>query len=174
MTVKTANPSWSETVLNHSQYHHPTPYEYLAHLEEESMISGPLTRAIDALGDYGVQADIIRLRQAASHRRELLEWEKRIELMERAVMKERQAWALRWMITQGKLSGAQTCLIAANARTHLDQLIMRDPDEGEVAWHHCNTQRPLQLRGGALTDDEDSEDSVGELAGRQVIICKYC
>jgi hypothetical protein len=39
--------------------------EYFAFLTETNMMDGALARAIDGLGDYGVWADIIRLRKAA-------------------------------------------------------------------------------------------------------------
>jgi hypothetical protein len=148
--------------------------QYLAFLEERQMIAGPLTRAIDALGDYGVQADIIRLRRAAAHHRESIEWQKRIEIREREVIEERQAWTLRKLTNEEKLRRARLRLNAANARPRLEQLITRDPDEGEIMWQHRQAHRPFRLRGGAASDKEIAEEAPGELNGRRVFVCCYC
>jgi hypothetical protein len=138
------------------------------------MIAGPLTRAIDALGDYGVQADIVRIRDAAARHRESLAWLGRIEMQEKRIAEERQTWALKELVNREKLRRARTRLIAANARPRLEQLMRRDPDEGEVMWQHRQAHRPFRLRGGAASDEEVAEGAPGELDGRRVIVCCYC
>jgi hypothetical protein len=68
--------------------------EHFKLLTEERMIGGPLERAIKDLGDYGVKADIIRLRNLESDRHKLTLRLQEVQALEAYTQKRRAEFGL--------------------------------------------------------------------------------
>ena len=68
--------------------------EYFKMLTEERMIGGPLERAIEDLGDYGVKADIMRLRNLESDRRKLALRLQEVQALEAYTQKRRAEFGM--------------------------------------------------------------------------------
>jgi hypothetical protein len=68
--------------------------EHFKILTEERMIGGPLERAIEDLGDYGVKADIMRLRNLESDRRKLALRLQEVQALEAYTQKQRAEFGM--------------------------------------------------------------------------------
>ena len=67
---------------------------YFQLLTEERMIGGPLERAIEDLGDYGVKADIMRLRNLESDQRKLALRLQEVQALEAYTQKRRAEFGM--------------------------------------------------------------------------------
>jgi hypothetical protein len=67
---------------------------YFQLLTEERMISGPLERAIEDLGDYGVKADIMHLRNLESDRCKLALCLQEVQALEAYTQKRRAEFGI--------------------------------------------------------------------------------
>jgi hypothetical protein len=117
----------------------PTDYrddDYFKMLTEERMISGPLERAIEDLGDYGVKADIMRLHNLESDRRKLALRLQEVQALEAYTQKRRAEFRMYQLAHIGRTKAVQQCLVRANARERLLQLVDEDSERGELAWQH--------------------------------------
>jgi hypothetical protein len=68
--------------------------EYFKLLAEERMIGGPLERAIEDLGDYGVKADVMRLRNLESDRCKLALRLQEVQALEAYAQKRRAEFGM--------------------------------------------------------------------------------
>jgi hypothetical protein len=103
-------------------------------LTEERMIGGPMERAIEDLGDYGVKADIICLRNLEADKRKLAFCLKEIQALEAHVQKRRAEFGIHQLTHVGRTKAVRQRLIRANARERLLGLVDEDNERGELAW----------------------------------------
>jgi hypothetical protein len=89
---------------------------YFTLLTEERMIGGPMERAIEDLGDYGVKADIIHLRNLEADKRKLAFCLKEIQALEAHVQKRRAEFGIHQLAHVGRTKAVRQRLIRANAR----------------------------------------------------------
>jgi hypothetical protein len=90
--------------------------EYFKMLAEERMIGGPLERAIEDLGDYGVKADIICLRNLELDRRKLAHRLQEVQALEAYTQKRRAEFGMYQLAHIGRTKAVCQCLIRANTR----------------------------------------------------------
>jgi hypothetical protein len=161
-------------------------------LTEERMIGGPMERAIEDLGDYGVKADIICLRNLEADKRKLALCLKEIQALEAYAQKRRDEFGIYQLAHVGRTKAVRQRLIRANARDRLLGLVEEDNKRGELAWRHRRDRRNIvpymtnivtrpgsRLRGGAgsrvswnsenATDDALAQDEFEERKR-----CSYC
>jgi hypothetical protein len=110
--------------------------EHFKMLAKERMIGGPLERAIEDLGDYGVKADIMRLRNLESDRCKLALHLQEVQALEAYTQKRRAEFGMYQLAHIGRTKAVHQRLIRANAREHLLQLVDEDSERGELAWRH--------------------------------------
>jgi hypothetical protein len=152
------------------------------------MISGPLERAIEDLGDYGVKADIMHLRNLESDRCKLALRLQEVQALEAYTQKRRAEFGMYQLAHIGRTKAVCQRLIRANARERLLQLVDEDSERGELAWRHRTHHRQtcpyhehgtLCLRGGAWSAVSWNSDNVQDNALTQDKFeercrCSYC
>ena len=129
-------------------------------LTEERMIGGPLERAIEDLGDYGVKADIMRLRNLESDRRKLALRLQEVQALEAYTQKRRAEFGMYQLAHIGRTKAVRQRLIRANARERLLQLVDEDSERGELAWRHRTHHRQARPyhEHGTLTPEGRSTE----------------
>jgi hypothetical protein len=165
---------------------------YFTLLAEERMIGGPMERAIEDLGDYGVKADIIRLRNLEADKRKLAFCLKEIQALEAHVQKRRAEFGIHQLAHVGQTKAVRQRLIQANARERLLELVDEDHERGELAWQHRRDRRgnvqystnrstrpDSRLRGGASSRISwNSENATDNALAREEFEerkrCSYC
>jgi hypothetical protein len=110
--------------------------DYFQLLTEERMIGRPLERAIEDLGDYGVKADIMCLRNLESDRRKLALRLQEVQALEAYTQKRRAEFGMYQLAHVGHTKAVRQRLVRANAREHLLELVDEDDKRGELAWRH--------------------------------------
>jgi hypothetical protein len=80
-------------------------------LTEERMIRGPMERAIENLGDYGVKADIIRLRNLEADKHKLAFCLKEIQALEAYTQKRRAEFGIHQLAHVGRTKAVRQRLI---------------------------------------------------------------
>jgi hypothetical protein len=162
--------------------------EYFKMLTEERMIGGPLERAIEDLGDYGVKADIMHLHNLESDRRKLALRLQEVQALEAYTQKRRAEFGMYQLAHMGLTKAVRQCLVRANAQEHLLQLVDEDSKRGELAWRHRSHRRrenpylehgTLRLRGGARSaiswNSENAQDNVlAQDEYKERRRCSYC
>jgi hypothetical protein len=108
--------------------------DYFALLTEESMISGPLERAIEDLEDYRVKADVMCLCNLESDRCKLALHLQEVQALEAYTQKRRAEFGMYQLAHIRRTKAVQQRLIRANARERLLQLVDKDSERGELAW----------------------------------------
>ena len=115
--------------------------DYFKMLTEERMIGGPLERAIEDLGDYGVKADIMAFatwsRTDASSPSAYKKYRPSRPTPRRD---EQNSGCTNWP-TSGAPRQYDNASIRANARERLLQLVDEDSERGELAWRHRTHRR---------------------------------
>jgi transposase InsO family protein len=85
--------------------------EYFKMLAEERMIGGPLERAIEDLGDYGVKADIMRLHNLESDRCKLALRLQEVQALEAYTQKRRAEFGMYQLAHVGRTKAVRRCLV---------------------------------------------------------------
>jgi hypothetical protein len=157
-------------------------------MTEERMIGGPLERAIEDLGDYGVKADIMHLRNLESDRRKLALCLQEVQALEAYTQKRRAEFGIYQLAHIRHTKAVCQRLIQANAWERLLQLVDEDSERGELAWRHRTHNRQarpyhehgtLCLRGGARsaiswTSDNAQDDALVQDEYEERCRCSYC
>jgi hypothetical protein len=157
-------------------------------LTEERMIGRHLERAIKDLGDYGVKADTMCLRNLESDRCKLALRLQEVQALEAHTQKRRAEFGMYQLAHVGHTKGVQKRLIWANARERLLQLIDEDSERGELAWRHRTHHRQacpyhehgtLRLRGGVRSavswnSDNAQDDALAQDEYEERCHCSYC
>jgi hypothetical protein len=152
------------------------------------MIGGPLERAIEDLGDYGVKADIMRLRNLEADRCKLALCLQEVQALEAYTQKRRAEFGMYQLAHIGRTKGVRQRLIRANARERLLQLVDEDSERGELAWRHRTHHRQarpyhehgtLRLRGGARsaiswTSKNAQDNALAQDEYEECRRCSYC
>jgi hypothetical protein len=145
--------------------------EDLAFLAETHMMNSALNRALEGLGDYGVYADMIRLRNGRRRANELDCQNSHVEALEVFARQQQLHYEhQRWEHAECQKEVREQ-LIRANSHGHLRALIREDP---KLSKRKCEPGQmgPLHLRGGAPSPT--SSEPAG-LAGRHHChTCRYC
>jgi hypothetical protein len=145
--------------------------EDLAFLAETHMMNSALNRALEGLGDYGVYADVIRLRAGRRRTNELDRQNTYIEGLELFARQQRLRYEhQRWEHAE-RQKEVRTRLIRANASGRLRALIREDPELGERKREHEQV-KPYRLRGGAPSPT--GTESPGLAGRRRRHTCRYC
>jgi hypothetical protein len=110
--------------------------KYFKLLAEERMIGRPLERVVEDLGDYGVKADVMRLCNLEADRHKLALRLQEVQALEAYMQKRRAEFGMYQLAHIGRTKAVRQCLIQANAREHLLQLVDEDNERGELAWQH--------------------------------------
>jgi hypothetical protein len=110
-------------------------------LMEERMIGGPMERAIEDLGDYGVKADIICLRNLEADKCKLALCLQEVQALEAYVQKRRAEFSIHQLAHVSRTKAVRQRLIRANARERLLGLVEEDEERGELAWRHRRIRR---------------------------------
>ena len=161
-------------------------HRYFEMFEEQSMICGPVNRALEDLGDYGVLGDVIRYRGQTAQRRRLAHICIEVEALEDYVQQRRANLALQMSTYQSHEVAICHRLIAANAHKRVNRLLTEDQETGELAWRHRRAIRhdysgahTFRLQGGhasSVSSGSSQSDSSGSIAplttGRAT--CIYC
>jgi hypothetical protein len=161
---------------------------YFQLLIKERMIGGPLERAIEDLGDYGVKADIICLRNLESDRHKLALCLQEVQALEAYTQKRRAEFGMYQLAHIGRTKAVRQCLVRANARERLLELVDEDDKRGELAWQHRTNRRrespyhetgTLQLRGGAQStiswnSENTQDDALAQEEYEECCCCSYC
>jgi hypothetical protein len=159
-------------------------------LAEERMMGGPMERAIEDLGDYGVKADIIRLRNLEADKRKLAFCLKEIQALEAYAQKRRAEFGIHQLAHVGRTKAVHQRLIRANARGRLLELVDEDHERGELARRHrrdrhdvvpySRTTRPdSRLRGGtgsriSWNSENATDDALARDEFEERKRCSYC
>jgi hypothetical protein len=157
-------------------------------LTEERMIGRPLERVIEDLGDYGVKADIMHLRNLESDRCKLALHLQEVQALEAYTQKRRAEFGIYQLAHIGHTKAVRQRLIRANARECLLQLVDKDSERGELAWQHRTNRRreapyhetrTLCLRGGAQSaiswNSENAQDNaLAQDEYEEHCHCSYC
>jgi hypothetical protein len=114
---------------------------YFQLLTEERMIGGPLERAIEDLGNYGVKADIMHLRNLESDRQKLALCLQEVQALEAYTQKRQAEFGMYQLAHTGCTKAVRQRLVRANAREQLLQLVDEDDERGELAWRHQTVRR---------------------------------
>jgi hypothetical protein len=85
--------------------------DYFKMLTEERMIGGPLERAIEDLGDYGVKADIMCLCNLEADRRKLALRLQEVQALEAYTQKRRAEFGMYQLMHIGRTKGVRQRLI---------------------------------------------------------------
>jgi hypothetical protein len=161
-------------------------------MAEERMIGGPMKRAIEDLGDYGVKADIIRLRNLEADKRKLALCLREVQALEAYAQKRRAEFGIYQLAHVGRTKAVRQRLIRANARDRLLGLIEEDDEKGELAWRHRRIRRnsapyrtnivtrpDSRLRGGAgsrvsWNSENATDDALAQEEFEECKRCSYC
>jgi hypothetical protein len=157
-------------------------------LAEEKMIGGPLERAIEDLGDYGVKADIMHLQNLESDRRKLALHLQEVQALEAYAQKRQAEFGMYQLAHIGHTKAVRQHLIQANARERLLQLVDEDSKRGELAWRHRTHRRQealyhehgtIRLRGGARSaiswnSENAQNDELAQDEYEERRHCSYC
>ena len=191
-TMGVGRPIYAESLeAAPASWAHPADYrddDHFKLLTEERMIGRPLERAIEDLGDYGVKADIMRLRNLESDRRKLALRLQEVQALEAYTQKRRAEFGIYQLAHVGRTKAVCQRLIRANARERLLQLVDEDSERGELAWRHRTHHRQarpyhehgtLRLRGGARstiswTSDNAQDDALAQEEYEERCRCSYC
>ena len=131
-------------------------------LTEERMIGGPLERAIEDLGDYGVKADIMRLRNLESDRRKLALRLQEVQALEAYTQKRRAEFGMYQLAHVGRTKAVRQRLYERTPGNASCSWWMRISERGELAWRHRTHHRqdaPLP-RAGTLRSERRSTEQV--------------
>jgi hypothetical protein len=165
-TMGAGRPMYAETLeAAPASWAAPADYRddrYFMLLMEERMIGGPMERAIEDLGDYGVKADIIRLRNLEADKRKLALCLSEVQALEAYTQKRRAEFGIDQLAHVSRTKAVLQRLVRANARERLLELVDEDHERGELAWRHRRDRRSIapyntniatrpdsRLRGGA-------------------------
>jgi hypothetical protein len=195
-TMGAGRPVYAETLeAAPASWAAPADYRddrYFTLLTEERMIGGPMERAIEDLGDYGVKADIIRLRNLEADTRKLAFCLKEIQTLEAHVQKRRAKFGIHQLAHVGRTKAVRQRLIRANARERLLELVDEDHERGELAWRHRRDRRSIapyntnmatrpdsRLRGGAgsrvsWNSENATDDALAREEFEERKRCSYC
>jgi hypothetical protein len=110
--------------------------DYFKLLTKERMIGRPLERAMEDLGDYGVKADIMCLRNLESDRCKLALRLQEVQALEAYTQKRRAEFRMYQLAHIRRTKVVRQRLIQANTRECLLQLVDEDSKRGELAWQH--------------------------------------
>jgi hypothetical protein len=157
-------------------------------LTEERMIGRPLERAIEDLGDYRVKANIMRLRNLESDQHKLALRLQEVQALEAYTQKRRAEFGMYQLAHVERTKAVRQCLIRANARERLLQLVDEDSERGELAWRHrthrrqenpYSEHRTLCLRGGARSaiswnSENTQDDALAQDEYKECRHCSYC
>jgi hypothetical protein len=117
-TMGSGRPIYAETLeAAPASWAAPTDYRDDRHfslLAEERMIGGPMERAIEDLGDYGVKADIIRLRNLEADKRKLALCLHEVQALEAYAQKRRAEFGIYQLTHVGRTKAVCQRLIQAN------------------------------------------------------------
>jgi hypothetical protein len=169
----------------------PADYQDDGHfllLTKERMISGPLKRAIEDLGDYRVKADIMHLRSLEADRCKLALRLQEVQALEAYTQKRRAEFRMYQLAHVRCTKAVRQHLIRVNTRERLMQLVDEDSERGKLAWRHRTNRRrenpynkhgTLCLRGGARSAISWNSENVQDNALAQdkyeeCCCCSYC
>jgi uncharacterized Zn finger protein len=156
------------------------------------MIGGPMERAIEDLGDYGVKADIIRLRNLEADKRKLALCLRKVQALEAYAQKRRAEFGIYQLAHVSRTKAVCQRLIRANARERLLGLVEEDNERGELAWRHRHDRRNIapymtnivtrpdsRLRGGAgsrvsWNSENTTDDALAQDEFEERKRCSYC
>jgi hypothetical protein len=145
--------------------------EDLAFLAKTHMMNSALNRALEGLGDYGVYANMIRLRNRRQRANELDCQNGHVEALE---VFARQQWLhyehQRWEHVECQKE-VRACLIWANTHGHLRALIRGDPKLSEHK-HKPGQTTPFHLCGGVPSPTPS--EPAGLAGHRYCHTCCYC
>jgi hypothetical protein len=145
--------------------------EDLAFLAETHMINSALNRALEGLGDYGVYADVIRLRNGRQRANELDHQNGHIEALKVFTRQQRLCYKhQRWEHAECQKE-VRTRLVRANASGCLWALIREDPELSEQK-RKLDQAKPYRLRGGAPSPT--GAKPAGLAGHRHRHTCRYC
>ena len=161
-------------------------HRYFEMFEEQSMICGPVNRALEDLGDYGILGDVIRYRGQTAQRRRLAHICMEVEALEDYAQQRRANLASQMSAYQSRELAIRRRLIVANAQERVSRLLTEDQEMGELAWRHRHTVRrdysgahTFRLQGGrtlSISSRSSHSSSSGSIAppvtGRAA--CIYC
>ena len=145
-------------------------HRYFEMFEEQSMICGPVNRALEDLGNYSVMGDVIRYRGQTAQRRRLAHIRMEVEALEDYAQQRRANLASQMSTYQSRELAIHRCLIAANTHERISRLLTKDQETGELAWRHRHTIRrdysgahTFRLQGGhaSSVSSGSSTSSVG-------------
>jgi hypothetical protein len=161
-------------------------HRYFEIFEEQSMICGPVNRALEDLGDYGVLGDVIRYRGQTAQRQRLAHIHMEVEALEDYAQQRRANLASQMSAHQSRKTAIRRCLIAANTHERVNRLLTEDQETRELAWRHRRTIRwdysgahAFRLQGGASTilSGSSATSSGGSIEaptnGRTCIYCHW-
>jgi hypothetical protein len=195
-TMGAGRPVYAETLeAAPASWAAPADYRddrYFTLLMEERMIRGPMERAIEDLGDYGVKADIIRLRNLEANKRKLALCLREVQALEAYTQKRRAEFGIYQLAHVGRTKAVRQRLIRANAQERLLELVDEDHKRGELAWQHRRDRRSTvpystnivtrpdsRLRGGAgsrvsWNSENATDDALAREEFEERKQCSYC
>jgi hypothetical protein len=151
-----------------------------------------MERAIEDLGDYGVKADIIRLRNLEADKHKLALCLQEVQALEAYTQKRRAEFGLHQLAHVRRTKAVRQRLIKANTREQLLELVDEDNERGELAWRHRRTRRNTtpylhnvvtrpdsRLRGGASSrvswnSENTTDDALAQDKFEERKHCSYC
>jgi hypothetical protein len=135
------------------------------------MMNSALNWALEGLGDYGVYADVIRLRNGRRRANELDRQNSYIKNLETFVRQQRLRYEhQKWEHTE-RQKEVRAHLIRANAFSRLRALIREDPELGERKREHEQV-KPYCLRGGASSPK--TAEAASLTSHHRHHTCRYC
>ena len=161
-------------------------HRYFEMFEEQSMICGPVNRALEDLGDYGVLGDVIQYRGQTAQRQRLAHIRLEVEALEDYAQQRRANLASQMSAYQSRELAIRRRLIAANAQERVSQLLTEDQEMGELAWRHHHVVRrnysgahTFRLQGGrspSLSSGSTRSNTSGSIAPVTTnhATCMYC
>jgi hypothetical protein len=152
------------------------------------MIGSPLERAIEDLGNYGVKADIMCLRNLESDQHKLALRLQEVQALEAYTQKRRAEFRMYQLAHVRHTMAVRQCLVRVNARERLLQLVDEDSERGELAWQHRTNRRweapyhktgALHLRGGVQSaiswnSENAQDDALAQDEYEECRCCSYC
>ena len=114
----------------------PTNYwdhRYFETFKEQHMISGPVTRALKDLGDYGLLGEVMRYRGLSAERRLLNAQRKEVQALEDYARQRRADLIMITQAHEAREREVRQRLIAANALERVTRLMTQDGEYGELA-----------------------------------------
>ena len=161
-------------------------HRYFEMFEEQSMICGPVNRALEDLGDYGILGDVIRYRGQTTQRRRLAHIRMEVEALEDYAQQRRANLASQMSAYQSHELAIRRRLIAANAQERVSRLLTEDQEMGELAWRHRRAVRrdysgahTFRLQGGrspSLSSESTRSSTSGSITPLTTNrpTCTYC